>query len=106
MRQQDAGHPHQRGQSLLGNQQVLLLTSACIAASFRAWCHLPQGQSQCYQAVHHRMCGFLGAPQLETMAGVASESPACHLATWQAAEPRSKLNHQGATGVESTGSKA
>ena len=52
----------------------------------------PSGQSQHYQAVHHGTWGFLGAPGLETMAWVASESPACHLASWQAAEPRRKLN--------------
>lgn len=29
----------------------------------------PSGQSQhCYQAVHHGTWGFLGAPELETMA--------------------------------------
>lgn len=83
-----------------------LPTSAGVAGSSRAWCHLAPGQSQCHQAVLHCPCGVLGAPQLETMAGAALESPECHLVSWQAAEPGSKPNHQGATGVNGTLSKA
>lgn len=49
---------------------------------------------------------FLEAPHLERRVGAAPESPACHLASWQAAEPSSKLSHVGATGVKTRGNKA
>lgn len=67
-------------------------TSAYKAVSFRAWCHLPSGAERALSDCASRHVGFPGAPLLETMAGVATEGPACHLASWQAAEPRWKLN--------------
>lgn len=67
-------------------------TSAYKAVSFRAWCHLPFGAERALSDCASRHVGFPRAPPLETMAAVATEGPACHLASWQAAEPRWKLN--------------
>ena len=70
----------------------LLQTSAYKAVSFRAWCHLPFRAERALSDCASRHVGFPRAPPLETMAAVATEGPACHLASWQAAEPRWKLN--------------
>ncbi|KAK2104733.1 hypothetical protein P7K49_018589, partial [Saguinus oedipus] len=54
----------------------------------------PEGQNRPYQTVH-LTCVVSWAPEMETMVGAALESPECHLVSWQAAEPRSKLSQAG-----------
>ena len=59
---------------------------------FQSLVSLTVGAERALSDCASRPVGFPGAPLLETMAGVATEDPACHLASWQAAEPRWKLN--------------
>lgn len=81
------------GQAPLGQPgHFLPQTSPYKAVSFRAWCHLPFGAERALSDCTSQPVGFPGAPPLETMAAVAPEGPACHLASWQTAAPLWKLN--------------
>lgn len=62
---------------LPGSQHILAQTSVYAAASFRARCLLPRGAEPALSGCASQQVWLLlgGAPQLETMAGVASESP-------------------------------